>query len=266
MTGAFLRAAACTTCRQARKTEGWITGIRLASLAFKELGVSGLPVDIPKNPQYVLEYLFNEVLSRQTETMRRYLLSSSVLDRFCAPLCSALAATPEEDAPDGFSGWDFIAALRRENLFAINLDTENYWFRYHSLFHQLLKNQLGRHLGGSDIATLNSRASRWFADNGLIDEAIKHALRAADVPGAVRLLEQLSDKAEALTDPDARRDFHLTLASAAQLLKLSDELALKHLLAADAIGRKAQELLASLSEDQRSFNLKKLAPGHWWLI
>ena len=37
-------------------------------------------------------------------------------------------------------------------------------------------------------------------------------------------------------------------------------------LAAEAIGRKAQDLLASLPEDQRSFNLEAVRPGHWWLV
>ena len=37
-------------------------------------------------------------------------------------------------------------------------------------------------------------------------------------------------------------------------------------LAAEAIGKKARELLESLPKDQRSFRLKAIAPGQWWMI
>jgi hypothetical protein len=37
-------------------------------------------------------------------------------------------------------------------------------------------------------------------------------------------------------------------------------------LAADALGKKARELLLSLPEKQRSFNLKSLSPEHWWMV
>ncbi|MGD9096716.1 MAG: LuxR C-terminal-related transcriptional regulator [Desulfobacterales bacterium] len=77
--------------------------------------------------------------------------------------------------------------LKAENLFLISLDEENRWFRYHHLFQRLLRNQLQRHRSPEHIATLHERAGDWFARNGMIDEAIQHALKAGNAPKAVQL-------------------------------------------------------------------------------
>ena len=85
---------------------------------------------------------------------------------------------------------EVIRRLKKENLFAFNLDTENRWFRYHHLFQQLLQNQLKRNSRPEDINRLHSAASRWFAENGLLEEALEHTIAADDIVFALQLVEQ----------------------------------------------------------------------------
>ena len=78
-------------------------------------------------------------------------------------------------------GWQFIGFLRDENLFLVDLDTEKRWFRYHHLFQRLLNNLLARRQPPERIAQLHQRASEWFMENGIIAEAIQHALKAGNL-------------------------------------------------------------------------------------
>ena len=88
------------------------------------------------------------------------------------------------------NGSEFIARLQQENLFLISLDTGKRWFRYHHLFQDLLQRQLKQRRRPEEIAALHSRASKWLAANGFVDEAIKHALAAGEVDSAAQLVEQ----------------------------------------------------------------------------
>jgi LuxR family maltose regulon positive regulatory protein len=172
------------------KTEGWITGLRMAALAIRHRGDSNILPERPGSAQYVMEYLFSEVLSNQSRGIRHYLLNTAILNRFCAPLCDVLGGPDVEPGQDEIDSWNFISLLKKENLFIINLDAENRWFRYHHLFQQLLQNQLARHRSPEEIATLHARAGAWFAENDLIEEALSHALAAEDIPFAVKLVEK----------------------------------------------------------------------------
>jgi LuxR family maltose regulon positive regulatory protein len=174
-----------------KRTEGWVTGLRLATLAIRH---SGNTYDILLEPQvdlnYVMEYLFNEVFAHQPPEFKQYLLGSAIPDRFCGPLCQMMCMSGVDPGACEMDGWQFIAQVKKENLFLIDLDTENRWFRYHHLFRRFLDNQLQRHRSAGEISVLHSRASEWFAENGLIDEAFRHALAAGDVNGAAQLVEQ----------------------------------------------------------------------------
>jgi LuxR family maltose regulon positive regulatory protein len=174
-----------------KKTEGWVTGLRLAVLSMRHRGGLDPKLLEPQvDAQYVMEYLFTEVLSRQPPEIRQYLLGTAILDRFCAPLCEAVCAQGAEPFTYDTGGWEFISWLKKENMFLIPLDAENRWFRFHHLFQKLLSNQLKRHFSSEDINPLHARASAWFAENGLIEEALQHALAAGDVNGAAQLVEQ----------------------------------------------------------------------------
>jgi LuxR family maltose regulon positive regulatory protein len=147
-----------------------------------------------------MEYLFTEVLSKQPPQMIQYLLATAILDRFCGPLCEAMCLPGADPDPSTYriNGWDFIAWLKKKNLFLIPLDPQNRWFRYHHLFQRLLYNQLIRHRRAGEIKSLHTRASAWYFENDLIEEGLQHALAAGDAKTAssvvTRLGPQLMDE------------------------------------------------------------------------
>ena len=172
-----------------KKTEGWITGLRLASLySCHHDDVSSLLSELQGTGQYVMEYLFNEVLADQSENIRNHLLAVSIVDKFNASLVEVLCSCAGNDGE--FEGWSFIKWLKEHNLFLIPLDNKNNWFRFHHLFLELLRKQLQRHHSPDEIAEFHSRASDWFEEQGLIEEAIRHALQAEDMVGAVEIFER----------------------------------------------------------------------------
>jgi LuxR family maltose regulon positive regulatory protein len=178
-----------TAARVSEKTEGWVTGLLLAVFSLRNQGrLEPALLEHQMDAQYVMEYLFTEVFSRQPSEITHYLISSAILDRFCGPLCQALRV-PDGDLPTSkIGGWNFITWLKEQNLFLINLDNENRWFRFHHLFQKLLRNQLERHFSRDDINALHDRASKWFAENGLIEEAVKHALAGEHLETAGHLI------------------------------------------------------------------------------
>ena len=172
------------------KAEGWVTGLRLAALSFQHRAdfKTKLP-ELQGSTQYVTEYLFNEILSHQPPGIQDCLLKSSILDRFCAPLCDAIFSAAVEPGNAQNGAWQFIALLKNENLFLISLDAEDQWFRYHHLFKDLLNRQLRRHYPPNDIKMLHSQASEWFESKGLFTESIKYALLAEDAVRAAEIVE-----------------------------------------------------------------------------
>ncbi|MBT8490842.1 MAG: response regulator, partial [Deltaproteobacteria bacterium] len=173
------------------KTEGWIAGLSMASLSMRNRGdAAGMLSELPGGLQYVTEYLFNEVFERQSPEIRHYLLSTAILDRFCTPLCDVLYGLDVESGQADISSRDFINLLRNQNLFIINLDAENRWFRYHHLFRDLLKRQMKRQFGSEKITALRFHASEWFEGQGLIEEAIEQALAAGDELAAAKIIER----------------------------------------------------------------------------
>jgi LuxR family maltose regulon positive regulatory protein len=128
-----------------------------------------------------LDYLTDEVLQQQPESVRSFLLQTSILDRLCGPLCDAVIVRIDSDR--------LLAHLEAANLFVIPLDEERRWYRYHHLFASLLHNQLTRSQPEL-IPELNRRASRWYEENGDIQAAVEHALQASDLTQAAHLIEQ----------------------------------------------------------------------------
>jgi LuxR family maltose regulon positive regulatory protein len=174
-----------------KKTEGWVTGLRLAALSMRHRGNLDPKLLEPHvDAQYVMEYLFTEVFSQQPPEIIRYLLDTAILDRFCGPLCEAVCRPGVEPFPCELGGSEFIAWLQKENMFLIPLDAENRWFRFHHLYRRLLFNQLKLHYSSEHINALHKQASAWFVEEGLIEEALEHALAAGDIPKAIQLVAQ----------------------------------------------------------------------------
>lgn len=171
------------------KTEGWVTGLRLAALSLRHReDLSGALTDLPNDNRYVMDYMVAEVLSHQRPRIQDYLLSTSILNRFCASLCEAVCLSDSASGICELNGRNFIEWAEQANLFVIRLDDEAIWFRYHHLFQDLLKNLLKRRFSLDDIDKLHRRAGTWFADKGLVEEALHHFLASRDTQAAARLV------------------------------------------------------------------------------
>ena len=171
----------------AERSEGWGTGLRLAALTLSAGGdIFGPEVAAAADNRYVLDYLMNEVLSHVPPATHDFLLKTSILDRLCGPLCDAVAGS----AGPGWDGRAYLQWLASENLFTFSLDAQGIWYRYHHLFNRLLRSSLERQHSEEEIGQLHMLASGWFAQNGLVEEAIGHALSAGDEMAVVALVER----------------------------------------------------------------------------
>ena len=164
------------------RTEGWIAGLQLAALSMRgREDVSGFIGAFAGDNRYIVDYLVEEVLQRQPERIRSYLLRTSILDRLSGPLCDAV--TGQED------GRGMLEALERGNLFVVPLDDKRHWYRYHHLFADVLYAHLMAERPDL-VPTLHRRASEWYEHNGSAADAIRHALAAEDFERAADLVEQ----------------------------------------------------------------------------
>ncbi|WP_295449534.1 LuxR C-terminal-related transcriptional regulator [uncultured Thiodictyon sp.] len=172
------------------RLEGWAVGLRLVALATHGIeDLRRLPGKLRAGVASVREYLVQEVIAVQPVALRDWILKTSILDRFCAGLCTAVCAPEPGTESAALTGHDFLQRLCRSNLFVVSLDDQGQWFRFHHLFQQEVQAQLRHRLGRDAITALHRRASAWFADAGLIDEAIQQALASGDELGAARLVE-----------------------------------------------------------------------------
>jgi LuxR family maltose regulon positive regulatory protein len=171
------------------RTEGWITGLQLAAISMQgHQDTASFIQSFTGSHRFVLDYLVEEVLQQQPESVLAFLLRTSILDRMCGPLCDAVLLAPSA------SGKETLEYIEQANLFIIPLDNERRWYRYHHLFAELLRQRL--HQGdtspaeeGGSVAELHRRASQWYEDNGLELEAFHHATAANDIERAARLIE-----------------------------------------------------------------------------
>jgi LuxR family maltose regulon positive regulatory protein len=167
------------------RTEGWAAGLQLAALS---LHGRRDPSDFIKgfkgDNRYIADYLTEEVLSRQPEQLRNFLLQTSILGRLSGPLCDAVS--------DQENSRQVLNTLEKANLFVIPLDDERCWYRYHHLFADLLEQRL-RTQQGDLVPELHRRASQWFAQNGFKNEAVDHAFFAQDYVQAVQLIEEIAE-------------------------------------------------------------------------
>ena len=164
------------------RTEGWIAGLQMAALSMqRRADTAGFIQSFTGSHRFVLDYLVEEVLKRQSEKVRGFLLRTSILERLCGPLCEAV--TGEEN------GRALLVALEQYNLFVVPLDDRRHWFRYHHLFAEVLRTRLVDERPDPAPA-LHRRASEWYEHSGMPVEAIRHALTAGDFGRAAGLIEQ----------------------------------------------------------------------------
>src|SRR4051812_13043632 len=181
------------------RTEGWAAGLQLAALSARtHAGAPGRSGDVAGfveafsgSHRFVLDYLVEEVLDRQPDELRAFLLDTSVLDQLTGGLCDALTGRSDGQA--------MLEGLERRNLFVIPLDDERRWYRYHHLFADALRARLAaRH--ADRVPGLHARAGRWLAGNGLLADAVGHAIAGGDHERTADLVEL------ALADSRRRRE------------------------------------------------------------
>lgn len=179
------------------RTEGWIVGLHLAALALQgTISIQGhkdtnsFIKSFSGRHHFVLDYLVEEVLHQQPESVQTFLLQTSILDRLCGPLCDAVLLDTSA------SGQETLEYIEQNNLFLVPLDNERRWYRYHHLFSDLLRQRLYQSTNSSvvaqekmSVAELHTRASEWYEHNGLEIEAFEHAAAANDIEHVERLVE-----------------------------------------------------------------------------
>jgi LuxR family transcriptional regulator, maltose regulon positive regulatory protein len=166
-------------------TDGWIALLKLVALSMRSVedpdrflaSLSGADTDIAG-------YMINEVLLQQPPAIQKFLLKTSILDRFSVDLCQAVVG---RDDPEinviGCLEW-----VENANLFIIPLDNQHEWFRYHHMFRDLLQRRLLEQ--PDQMSTLHLHAATWFEGHDLVEEAIHHAMQAADMDMAATLMER----------------------------------------------------------------------------
>ena len=172
------------------KVEGWAAGLRLVALACRQApDIDRFIAQLEGNLPDTAAYLLDEVLTTLPAAFSGYLIKTAVLDRFCPDLLDAIHPDAEP-ATTEMNGARFVEILNRSNLFAVPLDANFEWFRYHHLFQELLLDQLKQVCSPDEIHTLHSNASTWFEQQGHIEEAIRHAVAAADQGAAADIIER----------------------------------------------------------------------------
>jgi len=179
------------------RTEGWIAGLQLAALALKGCADADAFVEsFAGSNRYVLDYLLEEVFGHQPAAVREFLLATSILERFTAPLCAAVMATlggPEADWTAILSAVrSHLTYLDRANLFVVALDDRREWFRYHHLFAELLRHQL--RLRGLPLGKLHRAAGEWFLAQQMMEAATEQFLAGGAWQQAATVIEQQSDR------------------------------------------------------------------------
>jgi len=169
------------------RTEGWAAGLQLAALSARTHAAADGPGDVAGfveafsgSHRFVLDYLVEEVLSGQPDEVREFLLGTSVLDQMTGALCDALTGRGD--------GQEMLEMLERGNVFVVPLDDERRWYRYHHLFADALRARFaGR--DADRVRALHAAAARWLAENGLLSDAVRHAIASGDHEHTADLVE-----------------------------------------------------------------------------
>ncbi|MEW2353620.1 LuxR C-terminal-related transcriptional regulator [Spirillospora sp. NPDC029432] len=160
----------------AERTEGWPAAVSLAALALREHPDTAIARDLTGTDRHIADYLAEEVLEPLPAALRAFLVRTSILAEFTAPLCGAVTGTDDAEAA--------LGRFDRDDLFLVPLDGARRRYRYHRLFAEALRGELARTEPGL-VPELHRRASDWYERAGMAGEAIGHALAAGDLDRAV---------------------------------------------------------------------------------
>ncbi|HEY4036670.1 MAG TPA: LuxR C-terminal-related transcriptional regulator [Ktedonobacteraceae bacterium] len=180
-----------TTQEVTVRTEGWLVGLQLLGLSLPEqVNPATLLQEVSGDQRYILDFLTQEVLERQPQEVRTFLLCTSILERLNVSLCDTIM--------EQHGSQQMLQRLERANLFVVSLDSKRQWYRYHALFTEALQQQMEQ-THADLVPILHHRASLWYAQHGLPTQAILHALYAKEWQWVADLIEQKSQQLMALT-------------------------------------------------------------------
>jgi LuxR family maltose regulon positive regulatory protein len=152
------------------RTEGWVVGLQLAGLALKNLPDPQNFVETFRGShRYLLDYLAEEVIRQQRDDIRKFLIQTSILERFNAESCEALTGYTDSQG--------LLSELEQANLFLIPLDDERVWYRYHHLFADFLRTELSK----TETEKLYKKAALWHEQNEFTSEAVQYAIASDDL-------------------------------------------------------------------------------------
>ncbi|MEL7069605.1 MAG: LuxR C-terminal-related transcriptional regulator [Cyanobacteria bacterium J06581_3] len=165
------------------RTEGWIVGLQLAAISLQgRQDAANFIKSFSGSHYFVLDYLVEEILEKQPESIQNFLLSTSISEHLCGSLCDAVL--PQFSTPSQ----EILEYLERINLLLVPLDDKREWYRYHHLFRDALQVRLTK--GNPDkVAELHLRACAWYEQNNFRQNAIRHALAARHFERAADLIE-----------------------------------------------------------------------------
>jgi LuxR family maltose regulon positive regulatory protein len=167
------------------RTEGWIAGLQLAALSMRgRADVGDFISAFSGSHHHVIDYLAEEVMAQQPEEIHDFLCQTAILDRLTAPLCDAVTGRTDSDA--------ILRQLEQANLFLVPLDDQREWYRYHRLFADFLRGHLRQDMPDR-VRDLHCWAADWYEQNGLIAEAVGHALEGGEFEWAARLIDQAAE-------------------------------------------------------------------------
>lgn len=176
--GLALRAETVASC--AERTEGWAAGLQLFALSLQGRNpeeARAFMAAFGGTHRYIIDYLVEEVLRRQEPSIQEFLRRTAVLERFTAPLCDEVMNRDDSR--------EMLRRIEANNLFLIPLDGEREWFRYHHLFADSMRTEMGK----AERAEVHLRAAKWFEDRGDLPEAVRQALAAGEMTEAARLID-----------------------------------------------------------------------------
>jgi LuxR family maltose regulon positive regulatory protein len=166
------------------RTEGWIAGLQIAALSMQDReDISGFIQAFSGSHRHILGYLAEEVLNQQPGDTLDFLLQTSILDRLCGPLCEAVTGNTDGQA--------MLESLEHVNLFITPLDDEGVWYRYHHLFAEVLQARLQQNQPEL-LVELHGRACNWYTHQGMLEEAVRHALAGAEFEEAAQLIVRIA--------------------------------------------------------------------------
>jgi LuxR family maltose regulon positive regulatory protein len=174
------------------RTEGWIAGLQLAAASLEgrpATAASDFITSFTGSHRHVIDYLTEEVLARMPESVQHFLLHTSILDRFSAPLC-AFVMHAETTVEGVAASRELLEELERSNLFLVPLDEQREWYRYHQLFAEAVRHRL-RQREPDCLPQAHLRASSWFEEQGFLQDATEHALSGGAFERAAGLIERV---------------------------------------------------------------------------